>query len=78
MGVVGFAGAEMFEMPEGGGDFSRRVGKGGFDSGLQSFGIALGAEVDDELSTVDGCVKILRQLGDVVVADKVDDGDFAS
>ena len=60
MGWLGLAGAEVFEVVEGGGEVGRCAGEGGLHGGVEGFGIALGAQVDDELAAFDGGIEVCR------------------
>lgn len=74
----GFAGAEVFEVVEGGGEVFGGVVEGGLDGGAQQFGVGFGAEVDDELGAVNGGIEVGGEFGHEIVSDEVDDGDLAA
>ena len=75
---LGFAGAEVFVVIEGRGEACEGLGQSGFHGGAEGFGIAFGAEVNDELAAFDGGLEVGGELWHKVVAHKIDDGDVAA
>jgi hypothetical protein len=80
VGGSGTAGPEVFEVIEAGreGGEDRRGGSEGVSQGCgEGFRGGFPAQIDDELSGMDGVLELEGKLGNEIVADEIDDGDVA-